>query len=137
MTLISTAPLLAGKTLGSTDTSFVIAEWRDVGGVSETPRLIAPWHVHHNDDEVWYVLEGKLHVATGVEEVEAIAGAAVLVPRGAVHTYWNPGPDPARYLLIMSPNIFGLIQEIHAMKDRSRPALEAVFLRHDSELVDP
>ena len=137
MTLISTAPLLAGKTLGSTDTSFVIAEWRDAGGVSETPRLIAPWHVHHNDDEVWYVLEGKLRVARGVEEVETVAGAAVLVPRGTAHTYWNPGPDPARYLLIMSPNIFGLIQEIHAMKDRSRPALKAVFLRHDSELVDP
>jgi len=137
MTLISTAPLLAGKTLGSTDTSFVIAEWRDAGGVSETPRLIAPWHVHHNDDEVWYVLEGKLRVARGVEEVETVAGAALLVPRGTAHTYWNPGPDPARYLLIMSPNIFGLIQEIHAMKDHSRPALEAVFLRHDSELVDP
>jgi len=137
MTLQSTAPLLAGRTLGSTDTSFVISEWRDAGGVSETPRLIAPWHVHHNDDELWYVLEGRLLVARGVEEVEAGAGAAVFVPRETAHTYWNPGPGPTRYLLIMTPNIFGLIQDIHAMKDRSRPALEEVFRKHDSELVDP
>ena len=137
MTLLSVAPLLAGNTLGSTDTSFVIAEWRDAGGISETTRLIAPWHVHHSDDEVWYVLEGKLRVRRGVEEVEAGAGAAVLVPRETAHTYWNPGPEPARYLLIMPPNIFGLIQEIHTLNDRSRPSLEAVFQRHDSELVDP
>jgi len=131
------APPLAGNTIGSSDSSFVVAEWRDAGGAFDSPRLIAPWHIHHKDDEAWYVLEGKLRVARGVEEVEAEPGAAVLVPRGTAHTYWNPGPEPARYLLIMSPNIFGLIQEIHALKDRSRPSLEAVFQRHDSELVDP
>jgi hypothetical protein len=36
----------------------------------------------------------------------------------------------------MTPNIFRLIQEIHAMEDRSRGPLEAVFRRYDSELVD-
>lgn len=137
MTSLRLAPPLAGNVLGSTDTSFVIAEWRDAGGISETPRLIAPWHVHHNDDEAWYVLEGKLRVRRGVEEVDAGAGTAVLVPRGTAHTYWNPGPEPARYLLIMPPNILGLIEHIHAMKERSRPALEEVFRQHDSELVDP
>ena len=134
MTSAAVAPLLAGKAIGSTDTSFVVAEWRDAGGISETPRLIAPWHVHYNDDEAWYVLEGRLRVRRGVEEVEAGAGAAVLVPRGVAHTYWNPGPEPARYLLIMTPNIFSLIEDIHAMKERSQAALEAVFKKHDSEL---
>jgi len=129
------APPLAGNTIGAEGSSFIVAEWRDAGGSFEPPRLIAPWHVHHKDDEAWYVLEGRLRVARGVEEVEAGAGAAVLVSRGTAHTYWNPGPEPARYLLIMSPNIFGLIQEIHALKDRSRPALEEIFKKHDSELV--
>src|SRR5215470_19581137 len=131
------APPLAGNTIGSNDSSFVVAEWRDAGGSFNPPRLIAPWHIHHKDDEAWYVLGGELRVRIGTDEVVVGPGASAFVPRGTPHTYWNPGPEPARYLLIMSPNIFGLIQEIHTLKDRSRPSLEAVFLRHDSELVDP
>jgi mannose-6-phosphate isomerase-like protein (cupin superfamily) len=68
--------------------------------------------------------------------VEASAGSAVFVPRGTVHTYWNPGPRPVRYLLVMTSNIYSLIQDIHTMKERSPAALRAVFEQHDSELVD-
>jgi len=41
-----------------------------------------------------------------------------------------------RYLLIMTPNIYGLIQDIHKMTDRNAAALRAVFSKHDSELLD-
>src|SRR6202035_1445565 len=69
------APLLAGNTMGSLETSFAVAEWSDPGGpVAEGPRYIAPWHVHHSDDEAWYVLEGKLCVQSGPERVELSAG---------------------------------------------------------------
>jgi len=131
------APLLAGNTLGSTSDDFVVAEWRDPGGPPGPPRLIAPLHLHHTDDEAWYVLEGTLHVQAGDRVVETRAGACVLVPKGTPHSYWNPGPNAARYLLIMTPNIYRLIQAIHAMPDRSAPLLRAVFKKYDSELVDP
>jgi mannose-6-phosphate isomerase-like protein (cupin superfamily) len=130
------APLLAGNTLGTSSDSFVVAEWRDAGGPAEPRRLIAPPHVHHKDDEAWYVLEGQLCVQRGNEIVEARAGAGVLVSRGTPHTYWNPGPSPTRYLLIMTANIFQLIQDIHAMKERTPDLLRAVFAKHDSELVN-
>jgi mannose-6-phosphate isomerase-like protein (cupin superfamily) len=130
------APLLAGNTLGSANDNFVIAEWRDAGGPAEPRRLIAPPHVHHRDDEAWYVLEGVLRVQMGEKEVELRAGAGVMVPRGTPHTYWNPGSGPTRYLLIMTANIFQLIQDIHAMKERTPAALQAVFQEHDSELVN-
>jgi mannose-6-phosphate isomerase-like protein (cupin superfamily) len=130
------APLLAGKTLGTTSDSFVVAEWRDAGGLSDKPRFIAPPHVHHSDDEAWYVLEGRLRVQIGDKEMEAGAGAAVMVPRGTPHTYWNPGPEPVRYLLLMTPNIFALLQDIHAMSERTPAALRAVFQQHDSELLE-
>jgi mannose-6-phosphate isomerase-like protein (cupin superfamily) len=125
------APALAGTTVGS---DFVIAEWKDSGGVSETPRYIAPLHLHRLDDEAWYVLEGTLCVRRGDEIVEAHAGSAVLVQRGTPHTYWNPGPGPLRYLLIMPSRIHRLIQSIHAMTERTPDALRAVFARHDSEV---
>jgi quercetin dioxygenase-like cupin family protein len=93
-------------------------------------------HLHHEDDEAWYVLEGTLLVQAGDQVVETHAGAGVLVPKGTPHTYWNPGPDAARYLLIMTSNIYRLIQAIHAMPDRSAPMLRAVFQKYNSDLVD-
>jgi len=128
------APALAGNVIGSADNDFIIAEWSDSGGPPDPPRLIAPPHIHHRDDEAWYVVEGVLHVQRGDEVVEARSGSAVLVPKGTVHTYWNPSAERTRYLLIMTPNIYSLIQEIHILKERTPAALQALFAKHDSEL---
>src|SRR2546430_5557633 len=35
------------------------------------------------------------------------------------HTYWNPGPGPTRYLLIMTANIYQLIQDIRSEEHTS------------------
>jgi oxalate decarboxylase/phosphoglucose isomerase-like protein (cupin superfamily) len=131
-----TAAPLSGNVLGSVGDAFVIAEWQDAGDPAEPPRLIAPLHVHRRDDEAWYVLEGTLRVLVGKDEVEAHAGSGVFVPRGTAHTYWNPGPGPVRYLLIMTSNIYSLIKEIHAMQSRTPAALRAVFGKHDSDLLN-
>jgi hypothetical protein len=128
---------LAGNVLGSAENSFAVAEWRDPGGVSEFPRYIAPWHVHHRDDEAWYVLEGTLAIRAGDEVIELGAGSAYLVSRGTPHTYWNSGTAPVRYLLFMTPTILHLIQSIHAATDRSPAVMAALFAEHDSALVDP
>jgi len=127
---------LAGSVLGSIGNDFVVAEWKDAGGPPGPPRWIAPLHLHRHDDEAWYVLEGTLCVRVGKDVVEAPAGSAVLVPRGTAHTYWNPGPGMVRYLLIMTSNIHFLIQDIHAMTERSQAALRAIFEKHDSEIVE-
>ena len=129
------APPLAGQTVGAAGGAFVIAEWRDAGGPPGPPRFIAPLHLHRNDDEAWYVLEGTLCVRVGDKDVEAKAGSAVFVARGTPHTYWNPSLGPTRYLLVMTANIFRLIQEIHAMPERTPAALQAVFKKYDSELL--
>ena len=126
---------LAGKILGSVDDSFAVAEWRDGDGPAGPPRWIAPLHLHRSDDEAWYVLEGRLSVRVGEEDVEVRAGAGVLVPRGVAHTYWNPGPEPVRYLLFMTPKILKLIQSIHALEDRSAERMKALFEECDSELL--
>ena len=128
------APPLAGKVLGSDKNDFVIAEWQDAGGGHNPPRWIAPLHLHRNDDEAWYVLEGRLCVKMGDEEVELRAGSGVLVARGTPHTYWNPGPERVRYLLVMTSRIYGLIQEIHATKERSPAIMRELFEKFDSEL---
>ena len=126
---------LAGNVLGSSDSSFVIAEWQDAGAPPGPPRWIAPLHVHRSDDEAWYVLEGTLCVKKGDEILEIRAGSGVLAPRGTSHTYWNPTPERVRYLLIMTPRIHQLIQAIHATKERTPEIMRALFERFDSELL--
>ena len=82
------------------------------------------------------MLEGTLCVRVGEDVVEAKAGAAVFVPRGTMHTYWNPGPGLVRYLLVMTSNVYSLIQDIHSMTERSPSAMAKIFNKHDSELVN-
>jgi mannose-6-phosphate isomerase-like protein (cupin superfamily) len=130
------APQLAGRTLGGPDGSFVIAEWTDEGGPPDPPRLVAPLHIHHRDDEAWYVLEGTLRFRLRNEEIEAPAGSAVFGPRGVPHTFWNPNEKPARYLLVMTPNTFRLIEEIHASSDRDPATLRALYQKYDCEVVE-
>ena len=126
---------LADRTIGSPENSFVIAEWKEAGAPPGPPRWIAPLHLHNNDDEAWYVLEGRLCVKVGDETVEAGAGDAVLVPRGTPHTYWNPDSVPVRYLLVMTPTIHQLIKAIHAATDCGPEAMQAIFRRFDSEVL--
>lgn len=135
MTPTIVAEPLAGRVMGSINDAFVVAEWRDPGAPPGPPRYIAPLHLHRRDDEAWYVLEGTLCIQRGEEIIQAKAGSGVFVPRGLKHTYWNPNPDPARYLLVMSANIYALIQAIHAMNERTPAALRALFAKHDSDLL--
>jgi quercetin dioxygenase-like cupin family protein len=110
--------------------SFVIVEWSDDG--ADAGRPIAGLHLHREDDEAWYVLEGRLGFRIGAEERIAEAGEMVLAPRGVPHTWWNAHAAPTRYLLIMPPRIHHLIQVLH---DGSRSDFVAVFEEHASELL--
>ena len=121
--------------LESPAASIVVAEWIDPGGGTDPPTYIAPLHVHHEDDEAWYVLEGVLCVRVGDRDVEVPAGGAVLVPRSTPHTYWNPSPDPTRYLLVMTRRIHQLVEALHAPGDRDEAALRDLFREHRSTLI--
>ena len=123
-------PPLLGSQVGGGD--FVLAEWVD-GGETSAERPVAPLHRHLGDDEAWYVLEGTLGFVRGDERLEAPAGAAVLVPRGAAHTFWNAAAAPARYLIVMTPRIAALVDAIH--EPGGLDDLPGLFRRFDSELL--
>jgi mannose-6-phosphate isomerase-like protein (cupin superfamily) len=115
--------------------AFVVAEWSDPGGGSDPPLYVAPLHVHHDDDEAWYVLEGTLAVRLDGRDVEVPAGGAVIAPRGTPHTYWNPRPGPLRYLLVMTPQISRMIEALHALAEPDEGAVAALFADHGSKYL--
>jgi len=122
-------------TIGSGPGAFVVVEWRDPGGGQDPPMYVAPLHIHHDDDELWYVLEGTLTVRLDGEDHSISSGGAVMARRGVAHTYWNPRPEPCRYLLVMTQRIKELIDAIHASEDRSAEGMSRVFAAHDSEYL--
>lgn len=65
-----------------------------------------PLHVHHNDDETFYCLDGRLSVITARGAVELGAGDAAFAPRGVPHTY-RVESDEARWLVATTDAGFG------------------------------
>jgi len=83
---------------------------------ADTPRFtlgiieIAPGreleaHVHGDEDDAFYILEGEMTFFFGDEDEEAVAppGTFVLAPPGVRHGFRNPGPGPVRMLNVHAP----------------------------------
>lgn len=62
-----------------------------------------PAHIRRHDDQGFYVIDGTYTFLLGEEEITLRRGEFLLVPRGTVHAYANPGPAHARMLLIVTP----------------------------------
>ncbi len=61
-----------------------------------------PLHVHHRNDEAFYVLEGELRLFLGDEETVLAEGEAALAPRGVPHSY-RVESERGRWLAVNSP----------------------------------
>lgn len=59
-----------------------------------------PLHVHHTEDEVFFVLEGELRLRVGEEERQLAPGQAILAPKGSAHTYRVESSAGARWLTV-------------------------------------
>ncbi len=65
--------------------------------------LAAPLHYHHNEDELSYVLTGRLGAMLGDTVVIAETGSWVFKPRYQWHTFWNPDDKPCEIIELISP----------------------------------
>ena len=80
----------------------------DTGGqmtlveVTEHPGVEAPLHVHHRDDEGFWVLEGNVTFEVGETTIEASAGDCVFGPRDIPHRF-KVGDKGCRMLFILVP----------------------------------
>jgi uncharacterized cupin superfamily protein len=99
-------PATSTQHLWFLDTLVTVRVGHDEGedGISVLERLAPhgespPLHVHQNEDEIFHVLEGELHVRAGDTEVTVGAGETILAPRGVPHTYRVESREGARWLL--------------------------------------
>ena len=62
-----------------------------------------PPHVHRDEDEFYYVLDGELEVLDRDRTFTARAGSFVFVPRGTRHSFRNRSAKPARLVVGITP----------------------------------
>jgi mannose-6-phosphate isomerase-like protein (cupin superfamily) len=83
----------------------------DTGGqmsiieITEPPGSEAPLHVHHREDESFWILEGDVTFEVGDRKIDARAGDYLFGPRDVPHRY-TVGSAGCRMLFIMTPGGF-------------------------------
>jgi len=107
---VTLVPPGEGKKLWVTDELMTLkASGEDTGGAYSLadsmvpPQGGPPPHIHHREDEAFWVLEGELEVSVGENRFRAGTGSFVHLPRGVLHSYQNVGTAPARFLTLMVP----------------------------------
>jgi mannose-6-phosphate isomerase-like protein (cupin superfamily) len=76
------------------------------------PQIGPPPHIHHTQEETFYVLEGEMEFVTDELSTRA-AGSLVRIPRGVLRDYRNVGSEPARVLVLYAPGGFeGFFEEV-------------------------
>jgi mannose-6-phosphate isomerase-like protein (cupin superfamily) len=89
--------LMVVKAAGEqTEGRFALLDQRVGGGYA------TPLHVHHDEDEAWYLLDGEVTFYCGDARVRVEAGAWVFAPKGVPHAF-RVGEAGARMLTFSAP----------------------------------
>jgi mannose-6-phosphate isomerase-like protein (cupin superfamily) len=93
---------------GQTDGLLALAEVR-LPPLTAGPNL----HVHANEDEMFFVLDGVMTVQVGDQLREIAAGGLAWGARGTPHSFANRAKDPLRIMIMWIPGgAEGLFQEM-------------------------
>jgi quercetin dioxygenase-like cupin family protein len=90
----------------------------------------SPLHVHHREDEWFYVMHGELTLWVGGQLLNAPAGSFVYGPRDTPHTY-TVNSDTARFLVVTEPAGFD-----NFVRALAQPAAKRVIPLPETEPTD-
>jgi quercetin dioxygenase-like cupin family protein len=117
-------------------------------------------HLHHEAEEVFYVVEGELDLLAfeprvrtagdwsawesdaGARVVRGGPGSVMFVPAGCPHAFFNPGPGPARMLFQVAPvgherYLEELAELLAGQGPPDQAAIAALRARHDIHQLTP
>ena len=112
------------------------------------PGSASPWHVHHTEDESFYVVSGRLSVIVDGQPPASLGpGGFAFGPRGVPHAFRVEGSDVARLLLMASgPEFAAFIREasdpvdVHRLPEATAAdagRLRAAAAAHGIEILGP
>ena len=106
------------------------------------PGLGSPYHIHRNEDEAFYVLDGGIRFFSEGRSWVLGPGGFAFLPRGVPHGFRTEGDAPSRSLLLAAPGGFeGFVAELSSVEPPAGPpdmgALMAAAGRYGLEILGP
>jgi mannose-6-phosphate isomerase-like protein (cupin superfamily) len=125
-------PFMPGETLTWKVTAAESAGTLEVAELALEADVGTPEHVHHQNDEAYYVVDGTYRFKVGPDMADVGAGAFVYIPRGTPHAWLNVGDRPGRVVMLFTPGgMAGYFEEL-------QPFLpELLAAGGDMSAVDP
>jgi quercetin 2,3-dioxygenase len=97
-------------------------------------------HLHHEQDEWFYVVEGEYVIEVGEERYELGPGDSVLAPRKVAHVWAHVGEGTGRLIAALQPagEIEAFFDELATLgSSPEREVLRRAFSSHGLELTGP
>ena len=97
-------------------------------------------HLHHEQDEWFYVVEGEYVIEVGEERYELGPGDSVLAPRKVAHVWAYVGEGTGRQIAALQPagEIEAFFDELATLgSSPEREELQRTFSSHGLELIGP
>lgn len=104
------------------------------------PGEFVPPHIHPNQDEFLYILEGQFDFVVDGQELIGTPGDLVKLPRGCAHGIWNKTEYNAKTLFWVSPTrrLYDLFWALHKLGPDADPAVVvAVSAEHEVDFIPP
>ncbi len=116
---------IAKRVSEDTDGAFTLWE------VTAAPQSPTAPHIHHREDETYYILEGEFEFLDNDRTFTAGAGSLVYLPKHRLHSHRNPTDMPAKALVLYTPA--GVEKWI---EEAGKPATDPTSLPPPSEYAE-
>ena len=102
------------------------------------PGTASLYHLHHDSDEVAWVLAGEFTFKIGDTVASGGPGTCAFMPRDVPHAWKNTGAETGRVLFLYTPGAAGgLIEAVSERRPADEAEHKALFERHRWEVVGP
>jgi len=106
---------------------------------SLSPGRGTPLHVHHSQDEVFYVLEGNYYFRVGEDKFHLSTGDSIFLPMKIPHA-WTQVSEKGRMTVLFQPagKMESFFTTVAALEKEPTPAeMAKLFAENDMEIVGP
>jgi quercetin dioxygenase-like cupin family protein len=106
---------------------------------SISPGRGTPMHIHHSQDEVFYVLEGNYHFQAGEDKFRLGAGDSIFLPMKVPHA-WTQVSDKGKMAVLFQPagKMENFFTAVAALKNEPTAGeMARLFADNDMEIVGP